>query len=249
MIFIVLGFLNVLGFLLKPTSCLPVLNQNQNQYAQLNVFQRKQLFSCEAATNNFLNNVAPLFLHAPKSNFNYVDDNEETIFSINLLEKYNQDYLSRMKQGRILGLTPAAVTLQRAQELKASGIKKERHELKQACCHLAKVADEITIGIMAESGSKGIQYLKAWTDGLNLPTGIITAVDANNNQIQANKNDAFQNDPVYIKYTSTENGNAYIKKYDGNFVGILFQPRLENDHQLQQQVVFRQYGDLPPAIF
>ena len=174
-----------------------------------------------------------------------LDGDASTSHALDVLEEYNGNYLSRIKAGRLAGLSPTAVTLQRAQELKASGIKRERAELKIAMTRVAKVADEITLGIMAESGSKGIQYLRKWVYGLSLPNGILTTVDANNKEIQTET--AFENDPVYIKYNSTENGNAYMKKYDGPFVGVIFQPKLKDEEESSKQ--FRQYGDLPPAVF
>lgn len=58
-----------------------------------------------------------------------------------------------------------------------------------------------------------------------------------------------QNSPVYIKYNSSDIGNAYMKPHNGNFSGVIFQPKFDsNDSGLDIQD-FMQFGDLPTGLF
>jgi hypothetical protein len=104
--------------------------------------------------------------------------------SITVLTNYNNEYLSRNKKGRILGKNPKIVELERVQELKADGIKKEREELRNAVDNICRNSDEITLGIMAGTGIRAIACLRAWVSGLELSRGILRAVDENNNEVE-----------------------------------------------------------------
>ena len=48
---------------------------------------------------------------------------------------------------------------------------------------------------------------------------------------------------VYIKYNSSDVGNAYVKPYNGAYFGVLFQPEMKSQDE------FLQYGDLPLGTF
>ena len=52
--------------------------------------------------------------------------------SLQILDKYNRDYLLRLREGRKEGLTPTQIEFRRVQELKADAIKAERATLKCA---------------------------------------------------------------------------------------------------------------------
>ena len=106
------------------------------------------------------------------------------VSSITVLTNYNNEYLSRNKKGRVQGKNPKIVELERVQELKADGIKKEREELRNAVDNICKNSDEITLGIMAGTGIRAIACLRAWVSGLELSRGILRAVDENNNEVE-----------------------------------------------------------------
>ena len=58
--------------------------------------------------------------------------------------------------------------------------------------------------------------------------------------IQINK---WDDRAVYLKYNSTQGGDCYMKPYNGDFVGVIFQPKIKNDDS------FYQFGDLPLGTF
>ena len=68
-----------------------------------------------------------------------------------VLDKYNDEYLSRMKKGRKEGLSPQAVEFQRIQLLGGDAIKKERETLRVAALRVSVSAEEVVLGIMTES--------------------------------------------------------------------------------------------------
>lgn len=162
-------------------------------------------------------------------------DTAELEAALASLARFDEAYLARMRQGRAQGKTPQQVEFERAQLLKAAGLKAEREELRTATKLVASVAIETTLGIKAESGTRGLEVLKAWVGGLSLTRGVLRAVDENNVEVPIDRWNDF---PVYIKYNSTEGGDAYMKPYEGGFGGVIFQPFLSD-------AVFRQYGDLP----
>ena len=76
--------------------------------------------------------------------------------SIDILNTFNRDYLSRNKKGRLLGKSSKMVELERVQELKSDGIKKEREELRNATINIRKYKDEITLGIIEDKKKRAI---------------------------------------------------------------------------------------------
>ena len=145
-----------------------------------------------------------------------------------------------MKAGRLEGKSPKIVELTRAQQMKADGIKKEWNMLKQSVRSVTSASSEIVLGIMAVSGANGIEILKKWVTSLNISRGILNAVDTDNQPIDIA---SLQTLPVYIKYNSSENGNAYMKPFDGQYSGVIFQPKISNRSD------FFQFGNIPSAIF
>jgi len=135
----------------------------------------------------------------------------------------------------------AVVELERAQELKGEGLKAERERLRGATALVTQRADSVVLGIMAESGRRGVRALRAWVEGLGLPRGVLRAVDeTTGEEVDI---EGLDDRPVYIKYNSTERGDAYMKPYDGGNVGVIFQPTLPGNDP------FYQFGDLPLPLF
>jgi len=156
-----------------------------------------------------------------------------------VLAAYDQSYLARMKRGREEGKTPASIEFERAQEVKSEGLQLERELLRIATKIVAAAAVEMTLGIKAESGQQGLRVLRNWVSGLCLKRGVLRAVDENNASVDV---EHWMHDvSVYIKYNSSEGGDAYMKPYRGGYSGVIFQPMLADGE-------FRQYGDLPTAV-
>lgn len=65
-----------------------------------------------------------------------------------------------MKQGRNEGKTPQRVELERAQKLRADGIKQERIQLRMAIEKVNSNATAICLGIMATTGDKALKTLR-----------------------------------------------------------------------------------------
>lgn len=170
---------------------------------------------------------------------------DEMAGSIRYLAKYDAEYISRMKAGRKEGKSPQVVEFERAQVLKAAGLKAEWADLRKATMTMSRGSAEIVLGIMSMSGSQGIDILRAWVEKLSLPRGVLTAMDSNNEDIPY---EALQDGAVFIKYNSSDAGNAYMKPHIGNMTGVIFQPKL---HPLDadQNDEFLQFGDLPTGLY
>ena len=155
------------------------------------------------------------------------------------LDRYNTEYLLRIKSGKKVGKTPELIEFERTQELKPEGVKQERLQLGASIRTVAEASTEIVLGIMATRGSSAISCLKAWVHALGLPRGVIRVIDHSDKDIEvAELDDA----PVYLKYNSSEGGDCYMKPYLGGFSGVIFQPVLEDKE-------FRQFGDFHLKIF
>ena len=121
-------------------------------------------------------------------------------------------------------------------------MKAERERLRGATALVTQRADGVVLGIMAESGSRGIRALRAWIEGLGLPRGVLRAVDeTSGEEVDV---EGMNDRPVYIKYNSTDRGDAYMKTYNGGNVGVIFQPTLQQGND-----PFYQFGDLPLLLF
>jgi len=155
-----------------------------------------------------------------------------------VLSEFDDAYLLRMKKGRAEGKSPVAVEFERAQTLKGEGLQRERELLREATKIVVSAAVETTLGIKAESGLQGLAILRNWVGGLSLRRGVLRSVDENNLEVEVGRWDEV---PVYIKYNSSEGGDAYMKPYEGGYQGIIFQPLLADG-------AFRQYGDLPVSV-
>ena len=153
-----------------------------------------------------------------------------------------------MKVGRLQGKTPKKIEFERAQSLKPIGIKEERAKMKESVEVVTSHAREIVLGILADSGSQGLETLRCWIRELSLPKGLLYAYDDNGSEIEVNKLDEA---PVYLKYNSTNNGDAYMKKNPSNdFTGVIFQPLLpSNVTEENNNSPFYQFGNLPLSLF
>ena len=65
-------------------------------------------------------------------------------------------------------------------------------------------------------------------------------VDENNDEVDLSM---WDDRPVFIKYNSSDSGDAYMKPYNGEYFGVLFQPVFGGD------AGFTQYGDFPLFTF
>ena len=94
--------------------------------------------------------------------------------------------------------------------------------------------------MMADSGLRGVEALRAWTNGLSLKRNLLYAMDEISNvELPVS---ALDNLPVYVKYSTLKGGDAYMKEYRGEFSGVIFQPFLADEE-------FRQYGNFPLSVF
>ena len=148
-----------------------------------------------------------------------------------------------MKQAKAEGRHIALLQLDRAQKMKADGIKAEREALRTAVLTVVKESEYITLGIMADTGDRAVKTLRAWVGALALPRGILRAVEESSSE--EFEISSLENVPVYLKYGPALSGDAYMKKYAGGNVGVIFQPKLRN----QPDDDFHQFGDLPLSIF
>ena len=148
-----------------------------------------------------------------------------------------------LKQSKIEGKPIAVLQFERAQKLKKEGLQIERDMLRAAVLTIVKDSESITLGIMAETGERAIQTLRSWVTALELPRGVLRAVEETS--AKELEIDALKNLPVYLKYGPALSGDAYMKQYAGGNVGVIFQPKLRN----QKDDDFFQFGDLPLSIF
>ena len=103
---------------------------------------------------------------------------------------------------------------------------------------------------MAKNKEIGLKVLQSWIPSLSLTRGLLLAYDDDENNTQMTINDFNDNQAVYIKYYATDAGetgdilagDAYMKPYRGDNIGVIFQPKLKDGE-------FRQYGDFPLDIF
>ena len=148
-----------------------------------------------------------------------------------------------LKQSKIEGKPLAVLQFERAQKLKKEGLQIERDQLRSSVLTIVKESESITLGIMADTGERAIQTLRSWVTALELPRGVLRAVEESS--AKELEIDALKNVPVYLKYGPALSGDAYMKQYAGGNVGVIFQPKLKN----QNDSDFFQFGDLPLSIF
>ena len=167
--------------------------------------------------------------------------NPELALSLRHLEDFDRDYVLRVAEGRRQGLSPQRAEFRRAQQLGKERLQLEREELRRHLLCVSLRSERVVLGIMADSGSRGLEVLRAWTTGLSLPRNKLFAVDdLDSGQLDVSSLDEVG---VYIKYDSRKNdGDAYMKPYAGDFSGVIFQPSLGDNE-------FRQFGNFPSNIF
>ena len=151
--------------------------------------------------------------------------------------------LELLRQAKIEGRPIALLQFDRAQKMKSEGIQIEREALRTAVLTVIRESELVTLGIMAETGDRAVSTLKAWVGALGVPRGVLRAVEeSSSTEIEIS---SLANEPVYLKYGPALSGDAYMKKYIGGNVGVIFQPKLKN----QSEEDFYQFGDLPLSIF
>lgn len=160
--------------------------------------------------------------------------------SIKTLEDYDLGYRGRMIQSREQNIDISVIEFRRAQQLRSEGLLEERRLLKSSCEIITKASSRIVLGINAPSGMQGLDILRRWVEGLKIPRGTLRAVNDLNEEIEYT---TYDDKPVYIKYNSSDAGNAYMKSYEGKYFGVIFQPKLLDDDS------FRQYGNFPLNLF
>lgn len=99
--------------------------------------------------------------------------------------------------------------LEKAQIMSGEIIKAERDALRCAVLLLAKESEFVTLGIMAESGGRAVRTLKAWVSALELPRGILRAVDESSGEDL--EICSLAETTVYLKYGPQASGDAYMK--------------------------------------
>ena len=167
--------------------------------------------------------------------------NPELALSLRHLEDFDRDYVLRVAEGRRQGLSPQRAEFRRAQLLGKEGLRREREELRRHLLCVSQRSERVVLGIMADSGVRGLEVLRAWTTGLSLPRNKLFAVD----DLDGADLDlsSLDEEGVYIKYDSGKNqGDAYMKPYAGEFSGVIFQPSLGDNE-------FRQFGNFPFNMF
>ena len=169
-------------------------------------------------------------------------DIDDLVQSVNFLAKYNEEFIKDLSEAKSLGLSPSQMTFRRAQKKGLSNVKNENERLRKSICKVRESSRQLVFGIMAESGEIGIQVLKSWIAALNVEKGLIFPLDENGIET---KLENLLLIPVYIKYNSSDSGNAYLKPYLGPNRGVIFQPILNQDNESS----FRQYGDFPLGLF
>ena len=165
---------------------------------------------------------------------------DELTRSIDFVTSFNNNFTERVSDGRKIGLSVINIEFRRVQELGADGVRKEREEIRKSVSVISKNSKQIVLGITAESGDRAILTLRNWIQALELPRGVLRIYD--DDGIETNATYSF---PVYLKYNSSDHGDAYMKPYKGVNRGVVFQPLLYYDDNGD----FRQYGDFPLATF
>lgn len=210
-----------------------ILHCNDAYQQCLNSFATKchSIVICRHITAN--SRVLPLY--------SSVHTNDVLKTAVKDLEAYNINFLLRVKTGRKDGKAPDIVDYERMQELGLDGIKKEKELLEKAISLVSSKSKEVTLGIMAKKGKYALKVLITWVESLKLPRGVVRIYDDYGNEF--NDITKFDDIPVYVKYNSTDNGDCYIKQYNGEFTGVIFQPKIADDDE------FRQYGDFSLLLF
>lgn len=111
--------------------------------------------------------------------------------------------------------------------------------LESSLLDASRLSKEVVLGIKAESGETGLKTLQRWVDKLGLVRGTLRAFSEAGAEVPF---DELMYEKVYIKYNSSNGGDAWMKPFAGESIGVIFQT-LDNDG------IFRQGGDLPLFLF
>lgn len=106
---------------------------------------------------------------------------------------------------------------------------------------------ETILGIKADNGAQGIEILQNWVTGLALPRGLLYCYNRLGDEVLRTQ---LTEEAVYIKYNSTDSGNAVMKPYEGKGIGVIFQGYLRMSSDIHDNKKgFYQYGDFPLYLF
>lgn len=106
---------------------------------------------------------------------------------------------------------------------------------------------EVILGIKADNGAQGIEILQNWVTGLTLPRGLLFCYNRLGDEVLHTQ---LAEEAVYIKYNSTDSGNAVMKPYEGKSIGVIFQGYLRISSDIHDNNKgFYQYGDFPLYLF
>lgn len=111
--------------------------------------------------------------------------------------------------------------------------------LESSLLQATRLSKEVVLGIKAETGEAGLKALQCWVNELGLVRGTLRAYSESGEEIPV---DELNYEKVYIKYNSSNAGDAWMKPFAGESIGVIFQT-LDNDG------TFHQGGDLPLFLF
>lgn len=131
---------------------------------------------------------------------------------------------------REAGKSARVMEFERAQKLTTTGVVKEWGLLREAVRIISESSHGIILGILADSPTDALHYLRSWVVALRVSRGMLTAFDDSGLQVPI---DLLAVGPVYVKYNSSDSGNAYMKISNGDLSGIIFQPSIDGKDFLQ----------------
>eukprot|EP01031_Cornospumella_fuschlensis_P040807 gene40807-49768_t len=136
------------------------------------------------------------------------------------------------------GNSPVLAEIMWMQSLGSAEVQNLWTKVKESSKTIVSSTDEIVLGIKAETGEEALAALRSWVSGLSLQRGVLRAYDEIGNEVPY---DLFLAQPAYIKYNATDSGNAYMKSYEGDQMGVIFQMMWRGE--------FFQMGDFPLTLF
>lgn len=169
------------------------------------------------------------------------DDSSNFDYHLKEIEKFDEEYRRNIViVSKRTNTNPQILEFRSLQGRNPNDIQAERSRLRQSCIEIASAANQVVLGITCRNGIEGVEVLRSWVDGLGLPRGYLRGLNDLGEEVEYTTFDSAEG--VYIKYNSTDAGNAYMKSYAGLYYGVLFQPLLADGD-------FRQYGNFPLTLF
>lgn len=144
----------------------------------------------------------------------------------------------RQKEARKSKKSPVLAEIEWMQSVGSSGVQQVWSGIKMSSKTIVSTSNEVVLGLKAETGEEAIAALRNWVSSLGLQRGILRAYNEIGDEVSY---DTFLDQPAYIKFNSTDSGNAYMKSYEGDQMGVIF--------QFMWQGEFYQMGDFPLTLF